>query len=309
MDPKFQDSRQAFKNTCIRRELLDIRRLDGSKVFLGAIDGSGDNIGRLQTYFFNDDANEVFVGGICVNLPMYLYAYLKNVKGYSERSILAILSGCSKSYRLGARDAKWNAETRSITPLAQLGRSDFTAKMAQRNMTVLLPEVMQCFSKQASSKRNFSDASKEEVAKGLRFKDKPGYNPTSAVAASVLTDRSQATSGAQSNRSVTTNDIQCQLPELRNELNQLRQRLLELSPDDDLFDHPLIAASTVDDLSEHSLASAQLNAFYKDTQQCILLLKTRIGELFQDGRPPPESGSAAPSPSAEEESRGVAQGE
>eukprot|EP00956_Cyclotella_meneghiniana_P039509 scaffold172879_cov114-Cyclotella_meneghiniana.AAC.1 len=111
MDEKFHDRRTAFKNTCIRRELLDIRRKDGTKVFLGAIDGSGENKGRLQTYFYNDDANELFVGGICGNLPMYMYAYLKNVKGYSERSILAILSGCKESYRLGARDAKWNAET------------------------------------------------------------------------------------------------------------------------------------------------------------------------------------------------------
>ena len=309
MDTKYHDSRQAFKNTCIRRELLDIRRTDGKKVFLGAIDGSGDNKGRLQVYFYNDDENEVFVAGMCGNLPMYLYAYLQNVKGYSERSILAILAGCSESYRLGARDAKWDSEKRAITPLTQLGRSDFTARMAERNMTVLLPELMQCYSKQASSKRTFSDAAKEEVAKGLRFKDKPGYNPTAADAASVLTETSKATSGAASNRSVTTHDIQCQLPELRTELNRLRQRLLELSPNDNLFDHPLMAASTVDELSEHSSASAQLNAFYKDTQQCILLLKTRISELSQDGRPPPESGSAAPSPSDEEESRVAAQGE
>eukprot|EP00956_Cyclotella_meneghiniana_P024060 scaffold47974_cov32-Cyclotella_meneghiniana.AAC.1 len=176
-------------------------------------------------------------------------------EGYSERSILTILAGCSESYRLGARDAKWDPETRAITPLTQLGRSDFTAKMAARNMTVLLPDLMKCYSKQDSTKRTFSDATKEEVAKGLRFKDKPGYNPTSADAASVLTDRSQATSGAASNRSVTTHDIQCQLPELRTELNRLRQKLLELSPDDNLFDHPLMASSTVDDLSEHSSAS------------------------------------------------------
>jgi hypothetical protein len=309
MDPKFHDRRQAFKNTCIRRELLDIRRPDGKKVFLGAIDGSGENKGRLQTYYYNDDKNEIFVGGICGNLPMYLYAYLLNVKGYSERSILAILSGCTETYRLGARDAKWDSKTRSITPLAQLGRSDFTTKMAKRNMTILLPDLMKSYSRNATAKKTYSDAAKEEVAKGLRFKDKPGYNPTAADAASVLTDKSQSTTGAASNRSVTTHDIQCQLPELRNELNQLRQKLLECSPDDTLFDHPLMAASTVDDLSEHSSASAQLNAFYKDTQQCILLLKTRISELNQDGRPPPESGSAAPSPSDEEESRVAAQGE
>lgn len=309
MDPKYHDHRKAFKNTSIKRELLDIRRPDGNKVFLGAIDGSGENKGRMQTYYFNDDANEAFVGGMHGSIAMYLYAYLKNVKGYSERSVLAILSGCKETHRLSARDAKWDSTTRSITPLSQIGRSDFTAKMAQRNMTILLPEVMASYNKQSSSKKNFSDAAKEEVAKGLRFKDKPGYNPTPADAASVLTSNSQATSGAASNRSVTTNDIQCQLPELRNSLNQLRQQLLECSPDDELFDHPLMASSSVDDLSEHSSASAQLNAFYKDTQQCILLLKTRLGELGQDGFPPPASGRTDPSPSNEEGSRGSVQGE
>eukprot|EP00956_Cyclotella_meneghiniana_P014139 scaffold21040_cov41-Cyclotella_meneghiniana.AAC.4 len=161
MDPKFHDSRQAFKNTCIRRELLDIRRLDGNRVFLGAIDGSGKIKGRLQTYFFNDDANEVFVGGICGNLPMYLYAYLKNVKGYSERSILAILSGCNGPAEHDRSSPGSDAMLFETSPL-QTDR----------------------------------DAAKEEVAKGLRFNDKPGYNPTSADAASVLTDKSQSTTGA-----------------------------------------------------------------------------------------------------------------
>ena len=94
MDVKYHDHRTAFKNTSIKREMLDIRGPDGKKVFLGAIDGSGENKGSMQTYYFNDDAKEVFVGGMHGSLAMYLYAYLKNVKGYSERSVLAILSGC-----------------------------------------------------------------------------------------------------------------------------------------------------------------------------------------------------------------------
>jgi hypothetical protein len=62
-------------------------------------------MGKMQTYYYYNDTNEVFVSGICSNIPMYLFPYLMNVKGYSERSILAILSGCSENYRLSAHDA------------------------------------------------------------------------------------------------------------------------------------------------------------------------------------------------------------
>lgn len=47
MDTKYHDSCSAFKNASISCELLDIRRLDGKKVFLGAIDGSGGKKGKL----------------------------------------------------------------------------------------------------------------------------------------------------------------------------------------------------------------------------------------------------------------------
>lgn len=181
--------------------------------------------------------------------------------------------------------------------------------MAKQEMTLLLPEIMLTYSKQAKSeKKTFSDAAKEAVAQGLRFKDKPGFNPTPTDAASVLSNKSHSTSGAASNRSVTTEHIQGQFPELRSELNQLRQRLMEVSPEDEFFNHPLMSATTVDDLSVNSSASAQLAALYKDTQQCIFLLKARFCELGVDGSPPPASGSTAPSPSAEEGSRGAVQG-
>jgi hypothetical protein len=308
MDPCYHDGRRAFKNTSIRRELMDIRRPDGQRVFLGAIDGSGENAGRMMPYYYNDDKNEAFVNGMCNNLPMYLHAYLRHVKGYSLRSIAAILSGCSESYRLSAPDSRFNLEDRSIVPLAQMNRSDFAGKMAARNMQFLLPEVMSTYSKQPQSKKQFSDAAKEAVAKGLRFKNKAGFNPTPADTASVLSNNSHTTTGAASNRSVTTQDIQCRLPELRSELNRLRQRLLEVSCDDKLFGHPLMTSTSVDELSLNSSASAQLAAFYKDTEQCILLLKVRLGELGVDGSPLPASGSTGPSPSSDEGSRGAVQG-
>jgi hypothetical protein len=289
--------------------VLDIRRLDGKKVFVGAIDGSAENTGKLMVYYFNDEANEQFIAGMHGNLPMYLFAYLKHIKGYSERSIQAILSACSESHRLTARDAKWHTETRSITPVTQLVSQDFVDRMALREMHILLPEVMRSYSKSTTKpKKSFSDAAKEEVAKGLKFKNKPGYNPNPTDAASVLSDNTHSTTGAASNRSVTTTDIQSRLPTVREELNALKEQLLEASPDDEMFDHPLMSSTDVEELSLHSSASAQLAALYKDTTECIRLLKARLGALRRNGSPPPSSGSTGPSPSAEEVSRGPVQG-
>jgi hypothetical protein len=61
--------------------------------------------------------------------------------------------------------------------------------------------------------------------------------------------------------------------------------LREVSCDDELFDHPLMSSTNVDELSLGSSASAQLNALYKDTLECIRLLKVRLGELGQIGSP------------------------
>jgi hypothetical protein len=109
-----------------------------------------------------------------------------------------------------------------------------------------------------------------------------------------------------SNRSVTTDNIQCQLPELRLRLNHLRERLRILSPADPLFSENVMVDSTFDDISLTSNASLVLNAIYKDTKTCIRMLLVRISEL-EHGSPPPSSGSAGPTTS-EEAGRAPAQG-
>jgi hypothetical protein len=187
IDACYHDGRRAFKHTCFCCKVLDIRRLDGKKVFVGAIDGSAENSGKLMTYYFNNEANKQFIAGICGNLPMYVFAYLKHVKGYSERSIRAILRACSESQCLTARDAKWGNETRSIMSITQLVSQDFVDRMALCDMHILLPEVLRSYSKSTTnSKKTFSDTAKEEVAKGYKFKNKPGYNPNPTDAASVF---------------------------------------------------------------------------------------------------------------------------
>eukprot|EP00956_Cyclotella_meneghiniana_P034029 scaffold101125_cov66-Cyclotella_meneghiniana.AAC.1 len=288
MDPCYHDGHKAFKHTSFRREILDIRRPDGKKVFLGAIDGSVENSGKLMTYHYNDEANEQFIAGISGNLPMYLFHYLRNVKGYSERSILSVLGACSESHRLTSRDAKWDKDNRSIQPVTHLTSQDFVGRMAQCDMYFLLPEVMEAYGNKQSAtklkKKHFSDAAKEEVARGYRFKNKPGFNPTQTGSASAYSD-SNTTTGDASYRSVTTADIQGKLPGCREELNGLIENLREVSCKDELFDHPLMSSTNVDELSLGSSASAQLNSLYKDTLECIRLLKVCLGELGQTGLP------------------------
>jgi hypothetical protein len=218
-----------------------------------------------MVYYYNDEANEQFIAGMHGNLSMILFGYLKHVKGYSEHSIVSILNACTKSHCLTARDAKWNNETRSITPVTQLVSQGFVDCMAQRDMHIILPEVMCSYSKSGvKSKKSYSDAAKEEVAKGYKFKNKPGYNPNPTDTASVLSENSHSTTGAASNRSVTTADIQSKLPTFREELNVLKEQLLEASPDDEMFQHPLMFSTNIEELSLQSSASAQLAALYKD---------------------------------------------
>jgi hypothetical protein len=256
-----------------------MRRSDGRKVFLRAIDATGENEGKLQVYYFNDDANEAFVNGICGNLPMFVAAYLKHVKGYSERSIAAVMQACQETYRLNYKDCKWDSATRSISPLAQVHRQGFAERMAARNMHFLLPEVLSAYSKSDQAGKTFSDAAKAEVADGFRFKNKPGFHPKEGDAASCLSENSHTTNGAASNRSVTTHDIA----------------------------HELVSSTDIDQLSFTSNASAILETLFRDTQECIRLFKVRLGELQQDASPPATSGSTGPSPSTEG-SRGAVQG-
>jgi hypothetical protein len=47
-----------------------------------------------------------------------------------------------------------------------------------------------------------------------------------------------------------------------------------------------MSSTNVDELSLGSSASTQLNLLYKDTLECIRLLRVRLGDLRQNGSPP-----------------------
>ena len=99
------------------------------------------------------------------------------------------------------------------------------------------------------------------------------------------------------------------MPELRLQLNSLKDRLAELNVNDPLFDDPIMKDEAITELLLSSSPDDAVNAIYKDTKTCITMLTVRISELEHGSPPPPGSGSAGPSSANDDGGRAVAQGE
>ena len=291
-----------FKKTTLKREILDIRRPDGTKVFSGVMECGEDKPDSIACVYFNDDSNDHFVSS-CINgrIAHFLHHYLPTVKGYSDRCVSSIFQGFNERLRFSAQDSVMDKETYAVRTLSSVTGSNLSSKMSEMRMDILLPDILkqaQTARSDRKSRPGFSDAAMERVEASYRLREKPGLNVAAAGDASVLTDSSHHTDGNASNRSVVTADIQMRMPELRLDLNRLKSVLHNLSPEDPLFADSVMKATDFDELSLNSSASAALAAFYKDTKKCITLLKIRICEL-EHGRPLPSNGSAEPSPSSE----------
>jgi hypothetical protein len=301
---------QVPKRSSIKREILGICRPDGSRVFDGVMECTGERATTISCVYYDSDENEQFIRN-CMksDLAAFLYRYTKHVRHYNEVGALSVLSGFTMTSRFRAADSTFDPKTYEVKTLTESKATSFADVMEKKQLAVLLPEIMTMADRGRNNHdtpgtragrtgAKTPDAAKERVAAVFNFCNKPGYNPTPADQASVMTDTSHSTNGAASNRSVTTDNIQCQLPELRLRLNHLRERLRLLSPEDPLFSENVMVDSTFEDISLSSNASLVLNAIYKDTKTCIRMLLVRISEL-EHGSPPPSSGSAGPSASAE----------
>jgi hypothetical protein len=275
---------------------------------------SGEMDGSVSCVYYEDEENEHFIS-TCINgnLGPFLYQYLTNVRKYAPRMVNQLLSGSLvPSIALSARDSKWDGEKYAVTTLTELSNASFLSKMTARGMDILLPEIMLAAKTNTESggprtgKKKFSDEAMNRVAESYNLKNKRGLNVTPIAQASNFSVNSVSTNGNESNRSVTTQDIQARMPELRITMNALKDKLATLSAYDPLFDDPIMNDVVLDDLSASSSPEDALNAVYKDTKTCITKLTVRIGEL-EHGRPPPRSGSAGPS-SADDGGRAAAQG-
>jgi hypothetical protein len=266
-----------FKKSTLKREILDFRRpSDSKKVFVGVMECTGEREGHVTCCYYNNDANEAFVNGMGGHLAAFTYQYLRHVKRYTVRCINAGLASFTATAHLSAGDSTWDEENRSIRTITAItSYNSFATRMEQQEMTFDLNELMRA----TRAADTYSKRAPDRVAAMHNLRNRPGFNPTPAGDALAISDTSRQTTGAASNRSVVTSDIQCSMPNLCLDLSALKNELLELSPDDPLFNEPVMKESSLDNLSLSSSASAELKALYKDTKACILLLKLRLAEL------------------------------
>ena len=299
----------AFKHTSARREFLDLRRKDGKKIFRGVIQLTGSKSGTISAYYFNDDLNEAAVRSI-TDLASHMYQWLTKEKGYTLRSTNAILAGFTDQLRLSARDSTWDHEAFTAKSLSVATRSTFAQNMMNRGIApggsaFLIEDIKRLSTPSpnanaAAPRPEFSSDAMQRVAEAMRFRDKPGYNVTTGDNGSVLTDSSHVTDGAASNRSVTTTDVQARLPDMRMELNSLKDELAELSPSDPLFNDPLIEATNIDSLSVNSSESATLEAIFRDTKKALTALRVRIAQVkYPAPAQSRDSDQAAPIPASQ----------
>ena len=299
-DPK---GLKAPKKSHLKRELLGITTKSGKKVFSGVMECSGSKSSCISLVYYNDDENcDLVENGIAGNIAAFLYQYLVHVNHYTARCASSIVSGFSPAIALTAKDSRWDHDLYRVSTLQDLTMpSSFSKRMEDKGMGELLPEILGMAQVEQDRKaRNKAkvDETKQKVADAYRLRKKEGFDPDPADAASRLTEASRQTNGQASNRSVTTENIQSDMPNLRLELSELKSKLEAVSPTDSLLEHPAAADDAVDNLSAGSNFSVTLKAFYKDTKDCINKIKFRISELSL-GCPPPSSGSSGPPPSGE----------
>jgi hypothetical protein len=121
----------------------------------------------------------------------------------------------------------------------------------------------------------------------------------------ALTVNTHTTDGNQSLCSVTSIQVELDLGRAWEELHTLAVYLQELAPDHTIFEEPAFSDEAMDDLvSLGSQKSQKMHGLYKETRNNSILLRFCINKIEQSalvavqnsGVPPPNSGSAAPSP-------------
>jgi hypothetical protein len=132
-----------FKKTSLKREILDIRRPDGAKVFCGVMECGEDKPDSVACAYYNDEANDHFVQ-TCINgnLPQFMWQYVEKVKFYSDRCRHSLFQGFSERARLSAQDSVMDAATYAVRTLSSFTGSSLSSNLAVTRMDILLPDIL-----------------------------------------------------------------------------------------------------------------------------------------------------------------------
>ncbi len=121
----------------------------------------------------------------------------------------------------------------------------------------------------------------------------------------ALVVNTHTTDGNQSLCSITSMRVELDLGRARKKFHTLAEHLQELAPDYTIFEEPAFSNKAMDDLvSLGSQKSQKMHGLYKETRNNSIRLRVCINKIKQSapvavknsGVPPPNSGSATPSP-------------
>ena len=200
--------------------------------------------------------------------------YLYHEMGLTKRSVDQFLEAFADTDRFTAWDSLWCSETFTVKTLSSAVNASLLSELEGMGCDKIPAELL-IEMKTAKSKNKFNTIAMERVAEAMRFKDGEldGVTDTGSRA-SALTEGSHETDGKETNRSVTTEQVQQDISRFRTEFGRLTIELREISPDDSLFATPLFADSSdpMDDMSINSSASTELKNIMKATKKQVIQL-------------------------------------
>ena len=290
-----QDGVTGSKFGSVRRELLRVKRVDGTAPFLGVHEiKSGPNAGAIELMYHDNPLNAGMVANMDGKLAAWMARYLFEEVKLTRRSVEQFLEAFEDTERFTAWDSSWCSETFTVKTVNSLANETMLCELDGLGCNDIPAELL-IEMKTASSKKKFTSDAMERVAASMRFRDGELDGMTDAGSrASPLTVGDHMTTGKDTNRSVTSEQVQTDLTRFRTDYGRLMIELREKSPDDALFSLPLFTDDPMETMSLSSSASTELKNLFKATKTKVTQLRARLAELSQ-GTPPP-SGSAGPAP-------------
>ncbi len=200
----------------------------------------------------------------------------------------------------------WDSATYRATPLQCLPHQAYLQDMAKLGVVDIATELLQKMSDQSKHKQQFNMEAMQKVADHMNLKPCEGaqFSQVNSMAL-ALTVNTHTTDGNQSLRSITLMQVESDLSRACKEFHMLAVHLWELAPDHAIFEEPAFSDEAMDDLvSLGSWKFQKMHGLYKETRNNSIRLQVCINKIEQSasvavqnlGVPPPNSGSAAPSP-------------
>jgi hypothetical protein len=178
-------------------------------------------------------------------------------------------------------------------------------------------------SDRSKHKQQFNMESMQKVVDHMNLKPCEGaqFSQVNSMALALMVN-THTMDGNQLLCSVTSMQVELDLGRTQEEFHKLAMHLWELAPDHASFEETAFTNEALDKLvSFGSRQSQKMHRLYKETRNNSILLRVCINDIEQSapvaarnpGVPPPNSGSAAPSPpivqlSQTDRASGVVQG-